>query len=64
MPDVIEMVRVNLFRTLPPQTEDFDPEEDEPTMEPAWPHLQVDQRFILCVTLKLYRLFTNFSCDS
>ena len=41
MPDVVEMVRTNLFRTLPPQTDDFDPEEDEPSMEAAWPHLQV-----------------------
>ena len=23
------------------QTEDFDPEEDEPVLEPSWPHLQV-----------------------
>jgi serine/threonine-protein phosphatase 2A regulatory subunit B' len=41
MPDIAEMVRVNLFRTLPPQTDDFDPEEDEPAMEATWPHLQV-----------------------
>jgi hypothetical protein len=27
------MVRVNLLRTLPPQTEEFDEEEDEPAME-------------------------------
>jgi len=47
MPDIAEMVRVNLFRTLPPQTDDFDPEEDEPAMEPAWPHLQVVYEFFL-----------------
>ena len=47
MPDIIEMVKVNLFRTLPPQAEDFDPEEDEPAMEPAWPHLQVVYEFFL-----------------
>lgn len=47
MPDIVEMVRVNLFRTLPPQIDDFDPEEDEPTMEPAWPHLQVVYEFFL-----------------
>jgi hypothetical protein len=41
MPDIVEMVRLNLFRTLPPQTDDFDPEEDEPAMEASWPHLQV-----------------------
>ena len=38
---------VNLFRTLPPSSNptgaEFDPEEDEPTLEAAWPHLQVPQ---------------------
>lgn len=47
MPDIVTMVKMNLFRTLPPQTEDFDPEEDEPAMEPAWPHLQVVYEFFL-----------------
>ena len=47
MPDIVEMVRSNLFRTLPPQADDFDPEEDEPSMEPAWPHLQVVYEFFL-----------------
>lgn len=35
----------NIFRTLPPSSNpngaEFDPEEDEPTLEAAWPHLQV-----------------------
>lgn len=32
----------NLFRTLPPSDNpDFDPEEDDPTLEASWPHLQV-----------------------
>ena len=35
------LLQANLFRSLPPQADDFDPEEDEPSMEPAWPHLQV-----------------------
>lgn len=39
---------VNLFRTLPPSSNptgaEFDPEEDEPTLEAAWPHLQVRRR--------------------
>ena len=39
------MFSVNLFRTLPPSNNptgaEFDPEEDEPTLEAAWPHLQV-----------------------
>lgn len=49
MPDIVEMARVNLFRTLPPPTENFDPEEDDPQMEPQWPHLQV-----------VYELFLRF----
>lgn len=36
---------INLFRTLPPSSNpngaEFDPEEDEPTLEAAWPHLQL-----------------------
>lgn len=40
---------VNLFRTLPPSSNptgaEFDPEEDEPTLEAAWPHLQVRRRW-------------------
>lgn len=38
---------VNICRALPPQTEDFDPEEDEPVLEPSWPHLQVVYEFFL-----------------
>jgi serine/threonine-protein phosphatase 2A regulatory subunit B' len=47
MPDIVQMVKVNLLRTLPPLTEDFDPEEDEPAMEAMWPHLQVVYEFFL-----------------
>lgn len=47
MPDVIHMVSVNLFRPFPPATEDFDPDEDEPVLDPAWPHLQVVYEFLL-----------------
>lgn len=36
---------VNAFRALPPSSSttsaEFDPEEDEPALEAAWPHLQV-----------------------
>lgn len=33
----------NLFRTLPPSDNpDFDPEEDDPTLEASWPHLTVN----------------------
>jgi hypothetical protein len=45
------MFSVNLFRTLPPSSNptgaEFDPEEDEPTLEAAWPHLQLVYEFFL-----------------
>ena len=35
-------IACNLFRTLPPSDNpDFDPEEDDPTLESSWPHLTV-----------------------
>jgi serine/threonine-protein phosphatase 2A regulatory subunit B' len=43
--DIVFMLSQNLFRTLPPSrshdVDNFDPEEEEPLLEPAWPHLQV-----------------------
>ena len=42
---------MNLFRTLPPiynsSGADYDPEEDEPNLEVAWPHLQLVYDFFL-----------------
>jgi serine/threonine-protein phosphatase 2A regulatory subunit B' len=42
---------INLFRTIPPQVnptgDAFDPEEDEPVLELAWPHLQIVYEFFL-----------------
>ncbi|KAF7721784.1 Serine/threonine-protein phosphatase 2A 56 kDa regulatory subunit gamma isoform [Apophysomyces ossiformis] len=49
-PDVIRMFTINLFRTIPPPlstVEAFDPEEDEPVLESAWPHLQLVYEFFL-----------------
>ncbi|XP_034040207.1 serine/threonine-protein phosphatase 2A 56 kDa regulatory subunit delta isoform isoform X1 [Thalassophryne amazonica] len=50
-PEVVVMFSVNLFRTLPPSSNptgaEFDPEEDEPTLEAAWPHLQLVYEFFL-----------------
>nr|CAD7570133.1 unnamed protein product [Timema californicum] len=41
-PEIIKMISANLFRTLPPsENPDFDPEEDDPTLEASWPHLQL-----------------------
>lgn len=52
-PEAIQMFAVNLFRTLPPSSNpngaEFDPEEDEPTLEASWPHLQF-----------VYELFLKF----
>ena len=51
--DITKMLVANLFRSLPPSshensaTDSFDPEEEEPTMEPAWPHLQIVYEFLL-----------------
>ncbi|XP_053673075.1 serine/threonine-protein phosphatase 2A 56 kDa regulatory subunit gamma isoform-like isoform X2 [Anopheles nili] len=52
-PEAFNMVAINLFRTLPPSSNpngaEFDPEEDEPTLEVSWPHLQF-----------VYELFMRF----
>ena len=41
-------IACNLFRTLPPSDNpDFDPEEDDPTLEASWPHLQIVYEFFL-----------------
>ncbi|XP_065876158.1 serine/threonine protein phosphatase 2A 59 kDa regulatory subunit B' gamma isoform-like [Euphorbia lathyris] len=53
MQEITKMVAANLFRTLPSVNHDnkalemFDPEEDEPALEPAWPHLQIVYEFLL-----------------
>ncbi|KAJ6840972.1 serine/threonine protein phosphatase 2A 57 kDa regulatory subunit B' theta isoform-like [Iris pallida] len=53
MQEITKMVSANLFRTLtsPPREnkvlEAFDVEEDEPLMDPAWPHLQIVYEFFL-----------------
>ncbi|KAK4520029.1 uncharacterized protein ATC70_008157 [Mucor velutinosus] len=50
-PEIINMFGVNLFRPIPPQVnpvgDAFDPEEDEPVLELAWPHLQTVYEFFL-----------------
>ncbi|KAJ6973313.1 hypothetical protein D5086_026846 [Populus alba] len=53
MQEITKMVAANLFRTLPSANYDnknlemFDPEDEEPAMEPAWPHLQIVYEFLL-----------------
>ena len=50
-PEIIAMVSFNIFRTLPAITDkssnDNDQEEDEPTYEASWPHLQIVYEFFL-----------------
>lgn len=50
---VFSMVATNLFRPLPPHVNpsgvQYDPEEDEPILEAAWPHIQI-----------VYELFLRF----
>uniref|UniRef100_A0A1I7V4R7 Serine/threonine protein phosphatase 2A regulatory subunit n=1 Tax=Caenorhabditis tropicalis TaxID=1561998 RepID=A0A1I7V4R7_9PELO len=50
-PEAINMFSINLFRPLSPPTNpigaEFDPDEDEPTLEAAWPHLQLVYEFFL-----------------
>ncbi|XP_057429553.1 serine/threonine protein phosphatase 2A 57 kDa regulatory subunit B' theta isoform-like [Lotus japonicus] len=47
MQDVVKMVSANIFRTLSPQPREnklvdgVDLEEEEPSMDPAWPHLHL-----------------------
>ncbi|KAF7254142.1 Serine/threonine-protein phosphatase 2A 56 kDa regulatory subunit alpha isoform [Varanus komodoensis] len=46
--DIVKMISSNIFRTLPPsENPDFDPEEDEPTLEASWPHIQLVYEFLL-----------------
>ncbi|CAN4124058.1 unnamed protein product [Withania somnifera] len=52
MQAVAKMVSTNLFRELMPQPREnktltFDVEEDEPAMDPSWPHLQIVYEFLL-----------------
>ena len=56
--DIIWMLMqfgLNAFRAHPPSTNpngvEFDPEEDEPTLEPSWPHLQVSQKKMFCLLI-------------
>lgn len=50
-PEANAMFSINIFRTLSPTTNptgaEFDPEEDEPKLEAAWPHLQIVYEFFL-----------------
>mmetsp|Transcript_17330 Transcript_17330/g.54460 ORF Transcript_17330/g.54460 Transcript_17330/m.54460 type:complete len:477 (+) Transcript_17330:121-1551(+) len=51
MADVVSMVGANIFRALQTRNKDplafSDPEDDEPSLERAWPHLQIVYEFFL-----------------
>lgn len=54
MQEITKMLVANLFRALPSSNPDskllgevYDPEDDEPTVEPSWPHLQIVYEFFL-----------------
>ncbi|KAL8209650.1 hypothetical protein R6Q57_006382 [Mikania cordata] len=53
MQEIAKMVASNLFRSLPPCIHDnklpdvYDQEDDEPSMDPSWPHLQIIYEFFL-----------------
>ena len=44
---VVRMVSANIFRSLPAMEQGYDAEQDEPTYEASWPHLQVVYEFLL-----------------
>lgn len=50
-PVAVNMLSTNLFRSLSPPSNpagaEYDPDEDEPTLEVAWPHLQLVYEFFL-----------------
>jgi serine/threonine-protein phosphatase 2A regulatory subunit B' len=63
MQEITKMVAANLFRTLSCSNHDgkvaeaYDPEEDEPALEPAWSHLQI-------VYEVLYRFVASSETDA
>ncbi|KAG2295050.1 hypothetical protein Bca4012_003862 [Brassica carinata] len=51
--EMVKMVSLNIFRSLPPGShentgqEPADPEEEEPYLDPSWPHLQLVYELLL-----------------
>ncbi|ETO32121.1 hypothetical protein RFI_04996, partial [Reticulomyxa filosa] len=64
MRHIMDMVSTNIFRPLPPPVfNDFDPDEDEPNYDPAWPHMQlvyaIFHKSVVTVDAKLIRKCIN-----
>lgn len=47
MPYIMEMLCANLYRVLPPSADRAEDDEEDPILEPAWPHLQIIYEFVL-----------------
>lgn len=51
--EMVRMISLNIFRCLPPAShentgsENMDPEEEEPYLDPSWPHLQLVYELLL-----------------
>lgn len=51
--EMVRMISLNIFRCLPPAShentgsENMDPEEEEPYLDPSWPHLQLIYELLL-----------------
>ncbi|GBG32247.1 Serine/threonine-protein phosphatase 2A 56 kDa regulatory subunit delta isoform [Hondaea fermentalgiana] len=45
--ELITMVKSNIFVALPPQLDDYDPDEDDPWLDVTWPHKQVVYELLL-----------------
>ena len=54
---IISMVATNSFRTFSPSSGvPYDPEEDEPSLEPAWTHLQAgfEEEMLIIIIIIIY----------
>lgn len=47
IPRVVSMVEANIMRALPAPDDEYNPEEDAPMFEAAWPHLCIVYEFLL-----------------
>lgn len=45
--EMIRMISANIFRSLPPGSEIIDLEEEDPFLDPSWPHLQLLYELLL-----------------
>lgn len=43
----IVMISRNIFRTFPPKDPDYDPDEDDAIMDPAWPHIELVYQYFI-----------------